>query len=332
MNKIKSLIVIILASMVMFSCEKETEEPTLNNSTTMSTNDLTVYNKIISFKGKLDAVRANDGLITKTGEQPLSVDSTVWYLEALLNFTKARAEIFYNTNTIDSVFKTITLNENELVEWDDMLEMYDALEDSIDTKLAEIETETKVLKLADISVETLDGVVTIKMVTVIYWVIPGCPLSNTETSWFWGKKLGTCNGDYSGVYDATDRLEYVANGNGTSLVSGSCYFTDIDCSEQFFLDYPHNNNDVLSYGVSNHYLFYYVDNTNNFEPCFIPSDLSYFISGVNFVVNDMLPFGYDKLHTDVSWSQTQPLSGLATAKWHNVRLTFGIYHNGYPID
>ncbi|MCK5536860.1 MAG: hypothetical protein KAI79_08535 [Bacteroidales bacterium] len=153
MNKIKSLIVIILASVLMFSCEKETEEPTINTNTTMSAEDLAVFNKIVSFRSKLASIRANDGLSTKSGEQPLTVDSAVWYIEASLNLMNESYDPSnYNKSVIDTASEEITLTDG-MVSWEDMRVTYDAFVLDINETYVNIPQEIKQVKVVDVFID-----------------------------------------------------------------------------------------------------------------------------------------------------------------------------------
>ena len=97
----------------------------------MSDEDVVVYNKIMTFKKKVDYIKKNPEY--KSGET-VTVDSAVWYLDATVNFTYTFAFESFDDFYTDSVFVEVPvaageINMNDLS--DAWFEMVDKIRENI---------------------------------------------------------------------------------------------------------------------------------------------------------------------------------------------------------
>ena len=80
---------VMTVAVTINSCTKqESSEQSFNSQQSehpqMTEEDISIYNRIVNFKKKVDYIKENPGY--KSGEL-LEVDSAVWLMEALFNYT-----------------------------------------------------------------------------------------------------------------------------------------------------------------------------------------------------------------------------------------------------
>ena len=96
--KLSSLsLAVLLVAAVIYSCSKQDQAEPAGSATEISQSeaDILIENKIRAFKDKMELLRENPSY--KSGET-MSVDSAVWYMEAVSNYTYSQITNTYEKN------------------------------------------------------------------------------------------------------------------------------------------------------------------------------------------------------------------------------------------
>jgi hypothetical protein len=220
-----------------------------------------VITRIKNFDAKM---RSN----LKAGEK-ISIDSSVWNLEALQNLTYAFPDSAMNDFKVMKSNYTIGIDDNGMVLMSDVQSVYTQMEDSLLYKYGQITSDAKVLRFSDVALDSIVGRTAYLSATfgfafnILSFYLP----FEDDDDWLWGTltqtygdpPLGKCNGTEYGVSDGSDELQRRLN-NPYLLFDGQYTFTDLetveatgyDYNERLYVgwDYPENNcltNDLLDY-------------------------------------------------------------------------------------
>jgi hypothetical protein len=193
---------IIVSVLIFNSCSKQEladKSVTGKQEVIMSKQDITVYNKIMDFKKKVDYIKDNPGY--KSGDE-MSVDSAVWYLETTINYNYGHPDGKYNEiyNHADSVY----LNNSSIGEatLNDVVLVYDLIISKISDYYYSINEDQKDFILTDISeAETQNGQTKIFFTESVgsAWYNYLYPFDETDYLYF-GQGMVKC-GPYSGYFD-----------------------------------------------------------------------------------------------------------------------------------
>lgn len=197
------------------SCKKETDQTNQPVNKPTAT-DYKMHRIIEAFKSDLKSQ-------LKESEE-ISIDSVIWYVEASLNETYARADNSKEQVWIDSAFVDIPLTDNKMVLLSDVTVAYNTLIGELTEHYYAV-TGEKGLILVDISLlSTLDGKITIRMKDyVANKPVPPTPNAWTfgpSDHWYWGGGLGKCTESGFQGLDASTQITSYANhslpGNGST--------------------------------------------------------------------------------------------------------------------
>jgi hypothetical protein len=297
---------IIVSVLIFNSCSKQEladKSVTGKQEVIMSKQDITVYNKIMDFKKKVDYIKDNPGY--KSGDE-MSVDSAVWYLETTINYNYGHPDGKYNEiyNHADSVY----LNNSSIGEatLNDVVLVYDLIISKISDYYYSINEDQKDFILTDISeAETQNGQTKIFFTESVgsAWYNYLYPFDETDY-WYFGQGMGKC-GPYSGYFDedaATkifDLLPYyqpiydpgpgymVVYSDVETIISKILFDEDPD----FFrnADDPEPVDNWLDY-----YMFYasseYGDlNLDENEECLDTLEMNFYFNGVQTMIYNKFP-------------------------------------------
>lgn len=205
--------IVAAAIMVMvFACSKEnaTHKPETKH-------ELTVYethiNKTLKdFKQKMEYVRANPQL--KSGES-VTADSTIWLLEATINFSHAFPNEFYNEFETDSLTLTVNRNADGTVDMNELTNKYDEMKQAVAEAYHNSGYEVKGLAVVDIEEATITAdqiEINVQVLTGEKSNEPSLPAFNGPFAegddWWYGMDEGMC---YQQVYtsDAAKEIRKV---------------------------------------------------------------------------------------------------------------------------
>ncbi len=188
---------LITAALTINSCTKqESSEQSLNSQQSehpqMTAEDISVYNRIVNFKKKVDYIKENPGY--KSGET-MSVDSAKWYLDAAFNLTYSFIFDSFTDFYTDSVFIEVTLTDGE-IDLNDLSASYFELYDKLHEVYDSFSGENKDLYSSNIEiVESKSEAVTFK--TTATFGDRGTSSGDEQPfiegdDWMWGEYQGLC--------------------------------------------------------------------------------------------------------------------------------------------
>ncbi len=274
------LFVVTLISfvIVLTMCKKRenvtsTQQPAKHE---LSQRDKKVLSLVEHFKANLNSK-------LKDGEE-ISIDSSIWYIESMLNVYYAR---FDSSSLIftDSTFVTIPLRSNNVVRMSDVNVACLALIDSLTVHYQKIQFNEKNVLLADISVTQVhNDYIIVKMVDVMgtnsYWT--PCPTFGTTDYWFWSGGEGKCDnfgGQFIGT-DASDKLYQYANQWIIERFPLGCY-TEVETIGPILPSDPNAQTTYNPCGFETSLLF--GDGSSTIpEPneCLSPDCMNYYLNGL----------------------------------------------------
>lgn len=271
----------------------------------------------------------------KTGET-LSVDSTIWYLETVLNATYARVETERKVLLTDSAFISIPLEDDGSVSIRSLYLAYDKLLDSLSTFYYSIPGEKSIIVNDVYQVNLTNSQLQIGM----NMILAQMPTQTTPINvwfeagddWIWGLGGGKCNNTLQGR-DAATELTTHANYSIPTAPSGQSYIWINIWNTQLLYpwDVPLPNGQTNPYGYGHYYLFDHGSNMNpEYHACLSFDQMNYYLQNLFDIGLLLQPPAKEPIHYFVD-SETD--SGIGY--WlhiHRARLTYGtrvvIY---YPV-
>jgi len=144
----------------------------------------------------------------KSGEN-ISVDSLVWYTEALENYNHARPDLAYENFVVSKTTYTATLDNGNL-SMEEAAALYSTMQTDLETELANLDPTDDKLKLTDIALDSIEGntaylsanrVFGLRLVSGIYEPF------DADDDWYWGYDQGRCDGTMADVSDASNEIQ-----------------------------------------------------------------------------------------------------------------------------
>ncbi len=260
-NSILYLISISFAVLLLASCSKEKIK---NDTGTLATDQRssTILKLIRAFDTKLST-----GF--KSGES-LSIDSAVWYAEALQNYNHARPDQQYEATKVSKQTYALTI-ENGQLGMDDMATLYQNIDNDRVQQMSALGEGDHYLKLTDVNIDSIVGTTAYLSSTNVFGLrlIEGLYLPFQEgDDWIWGTlgqdlgspPAGKCDGSMYGVSDASDELAWKLNHPAVStvpyvFVSCTTYTAvGFDYDERLYIGWNYPQNNCLTSDTLNYYL------------------------------------------------------------------------------
>jgi hypothetical protein len=324
MKKINLILLALLSSLFIFSCQKEKNGYDKSESSNeQSLKDAQLEKRILAFRAKIDLIRENQTL--KAGTEPMEVDSAIWFIEAASNLTYGDASTELNGFVADSSFIVVTITNGQIL-WSDVQVTYDKIIDSLSSHNANITANEKQLMFADVSLKATNDN------TAIFEVASGFGTDGTsgfgnDYPWYWGWELGRCDGTGLGVgQDAADKIAYLAN-MLISVPAGSSYYTDISYKWVNYWDVPTNSNPYGDY-----LLFHDFQETTLNHACLSTEEIGYYKNTLNTIGNMYKPSGKSTIRyflwDDTAFGLCDPSDCWDMA--HFAKVKYAIWHIGTP--
>ncbi len=321
-------------AVMLSSCKKDkpsqiTESPQTN----YTAEDIRIQNLILKFQNKIK----NNSF--KNGET-VSVDSAVWFLEAMMNFNYSTPDSSFVNLTVDTTFEFDLPVNNDLVDFSNLTEAAFAMESHILTYLNNMPNSIKFIIAADVSIKpnTLkDGTKTITITTGYgseYIINPGCytPFGANDF-WAHGFDWGGCGTNSATTSDAAKQIQYkINNPNCRPIdITISSYIVNVGIEDIVAWDYPNPNDtgypdnwlDCLMYHESDY------DNLLVIDGCLEPEEMNFYLQGTldvvdmiisekqNLYPNEEIVFVYLELNGEIA-------SGYdITTYFHEGQVTYG---------
>lgn len=284
MKKIIIYTLLFSSCLLVFNNCKKSEENIDSLNSKVSAEKNPVIQKIDSFRDKMNSSLKSGG--------SMSVDSSIWYLEALINYDIAYpdssakySESFYSNYTVP-------VGTNGLVTESDVQLVYNQMLDSISYQLSLINNDVKFLVFADIKLDRIENNTAyyvggfgygFQFILNTYWPF------NDDDDWIWGTITGPfsgmCDGTEIGVSDGSNELEWRINNPAAD--SPPVTYSNIETVEVYFLNCYYEEPPEL------HRVY---ENDDNLY-CLHDTELTELIQHAHYIIYD-----YNEIWNDDSWA------------------------------
>lgn len=227
-------IVSVLGIALLFSCQKEKG---IHDTAKLQTslNDDSMNNLIKSFKAKCEMNLSDPKL--KSGGSML-VDSAVFYIEAVLNYTYAIYDPPSNIVVFHSSIQVYPDPDGKLPD-EEVTKLYQQVSDTVTAHYANLQWNDKEIVLVDLGYSVNHDQTFITIYTGIGNPTPG---PSQSLDWLYGEMLGACYvGGYENTADAATRLQWTVHNImwDDPPIGHFYYFTNVTL-HQFYnpIEYP----------------------------------------------------------------------------------------------
>jgi hypothetical protein len=262
----------------------------------------------------------------------MSVDSVVWYIEALFNATYGFPDERYGKTQTDKTTVFINVNSNEKVSLDDVVIAFDEIINTVTQFYYQCNFEEKGFLLLDLSYgNTTENQLEIGLRSVIGEKSGEYDPFGPDDDWWYGKKKGDCEWNIGyGTTDAGMKLTEAINSNKPLVSPPPGYrfvYNSYDTINLFGHEYENDNGEKL---------IFYVENASGTftweEQCLKPEEMNFHFFGEREVIYNILPVEYNKpqnwtfMGCDLEGKQEpSPLGGIQTIH-HQNELTYALRH------
>ena len=201
-----SAVLLLLLAITFTRCQKQDLQ---QNQVDEQTVLYPTLNKILNFQQIVENP-------TSKNNDLMSIDSAVWYIEALLNYQYGiitdSSEVYYETKT-DSAFFNINTTAGK-IEIMDVVSAFYEIETVVVDGLKDIKHQNKRIDIIDIEYKN-EQFVAYFQYNYGEQIFGGKYLYNITDNWQWGHWLGNCAGQYSGEKDLrTEIVKWIKYNRG----------------------------------------------------------------------------------------------------------------------
>lgn len=313
-NYLTITIILVIALLIFYGCSKENSVNTVKQKNVFqpTEKDMQIENKILKFKSKTDFARNNPDL-KGTGDT-LTLEETIWNIEALLNYNYADASASFESFKRDSTIVKINLI-NGNVDIITATTVYDQIVDSLSAQFHQILSHKKHLVLANVSLKESDGQIATFNVTSGFGkgsINPWLSQFDDEDYWKWGlsddNMGGYCDGPNAGSQTGSDAAEQIESkiNHRISLPIGHNYFVEI--SEVYIdalsgeitfepngvnincpcCDLTNPNDTTPNDNIYDYYLFRSYSEYPNHHNCLTPNEMNFYLNGMETVTYNII--------------------------------------------
>ncbi len=272
------LATVTFAGLFMYACKKEK----LPQSSVPQKS--AIVEKITDFRNKIDRVRDNS--YTRSGNDNVTVDSAIWYLEAITNYTYSDPAYEYSQILEDSAIVSLPVT-NGLIDIANVQIAYDSLIQALATYNSNIEAANKRLLTTGVVLReeaTRSDEVSLKM---YYSFGTDTEVDNAASfSWRWAFGLGQCPGgsELPPPNDAAKRIAWRAN---LTLPTPPANVIYVDLSTEIV-----KPEDVIDEnGV--HMLYYKKEYGEFYHPCITREEILQYKDNVLVIGQEYKPYPKD---------------------------------------
>jgi hypothetical protein len=316
----KAIFCTLSIAFIFFACSKDRIEGKMPKQTSSNIANITQSSKvnddetiirINEFKQRLQQEEYSHGSFR--GGEPMTKETAVWNIEALLNATYSESDKTYALMDVKTSTISMPISNNQVSDAT-MLSVYNNAKQSLVTQFTVLNKSNRHVILLDVNVENITSTqVDLTVTSIIGYGTSSLvkPLTCTNVfgstdDWKWGFQGGKCENPVLGL-DATDKLEEAANLT-SPLNSGHIYYTNI---EKVIIDVTKqqpknliNPNDVLPKDNHRDYLVYKTYEAiamPNFEEtaCIDDADMNFYYCNLLDIINFATPTGKTFVSVDV---------------------------------
>jgi hypothetical protein len=328
MSKIKQLaLTLFVICVTIISCKKES---LLDNGSKLNPVDLKLSQMIARFK--------NNGRSHLKSVEKITIDSTVWYLEATANFTYGDGSKSTGKVITDSILISLPVDQQQEVNINDVWSKYEQMIDSIRTCYQKINDAEKQLIAIDVKVASLTESNITLHVTPTFAVGPlptnrPCDFDNT-TSYVWWSGCFPFPG-YTCPTDAAEEIEKRIMWC-RAIPYGNYWYEDVEVKQTPIAGFPNPNWP----GIPNYYeymLFYNTTTKPNCHGVLSPEECNFYLNGMKWVIYTQIALGgycppnKSFVNVDVFGDGLFPIG--SSAYFHKANITYGVLHvSPYPPE
>lgn len=271
----KNIIVLLVLSIVLFSCEKE-------NDTKMQ-KDLQLQQS--SIQGEMSAleIRINNFLEDMENEEEgsLSLDSAIYYLEAGFNYRYAnsgRDEELVATQ-VDTSYVEIQINSEGMCSYSSMNESFDDIYLVMYNVFDNLSFNEKALNILDISTQQTETGVQLRLIS--FWKYGSFTMTG---DWIWGFNGGKCSSPYY-LLDATDAIERRYELTSSTLLPYGIWH-NINMTPYYAAYEPIMCQNAPSnpFGYFDSWLFYYAKDIGS-TVCLLHDEIDFYVDNIPEVID-----------------------------------------------
>lgn len=305
MRKFKYIILSMgLFALMLNSCNKERQNQIVQNSdgkVYWTAEDLRIQNNILNFQNKINNNTFKNG-------ETISLDSAVWYLEALLNYNYSTPDSSFVNLTVDTTFEFNLPVNNDFVNYENVADVAFAMEEHVVDFLNNMPNSIKFIISADVRIKPSSfksGSSTISITTGYgseYIANTSCyPPFEENDYWAWGFDLGGCGANSATNSDAAEEIEYKIN-NPQCIQQGypGTYIAENLPIDVWAWDYPNPNDDTPGDNWLDCLLYYEDDYIYPIDGCLEPTEMNFYLQGTLDVVQTELA-NIQNQHPNENW-------------------------------
>lgn len=305
MKRMKLLAIGMLTISLLFCISCSKQDSVLNpyeqtEKFTMSEADISIMNKIITFKEKVKFIKENPE--NKSGEVMMS-DDAIWNMETLFNVTYGFPNEQYGATKADTTILQINVNNDGEVILIDVVNKYDEIVNIVTQYYYNCGFENKGFLLLDLE----KGDISNGQMKIILRSVTGKKDENWEPfgpddDWLYGYSLGRC--DYTqDTTDAAEEIQKAVNGNKPLIYPQPGYRFVYIIDDQIAIDYE----DITDYptpenpppaNYMDYLIFYCTQAAGTFTPgvedCLSPDEMNFHFEGEKTVIYEKLPIELNK--------------------------------------
>lgn len=298
---------IIIMVVILNSCSKqELSDNTFpgNYDAIMSEEDISIQNKIVAFRGKLDYYKENPEF--KSGEVMTS-EEAIWNLETMFNVSYGFPDEQYATTKADNAVIIIDIDDNGEVSLDDVVIKYDEIINLVTQLYNSSGFESKGFLLLDLeSGETINGQLEIELKAITGDKSESWEPFTEGEDWWYGNDAGKCDGTpFSDTTDAAELIEIALNSNKPLIYPPPGYrfiYIPDDLITKVGNEYPNPDNPDPLDNYTDYLIFYCstdVGEITEIEECLEYDEMNFHFQGGEIIIYNILP---EQLNKPSNWT------------------------------
>lgn len=292
--------------MIVLSCKKNIgdSDSIKSHSDQISESDQCVEQKILDFKSNLEKpLKSGSGY---------PIDTAVWYIEALANYTYSTIAHNLTGQAFDSVFIDVTLS-NGKVSFAEATSVYNEIIDSLTLQYENLPSQNLHLIFVDVfQRDSVAGNVTFGVLSLFGYgpVLNLGDFDEESDYWTFGWRQynsgGYCDGPYNGTQTNMDAAgiflprinaiigvpaqrhypttlaTLVIYSNGAVMEFSTGYYFDPPC------DFLNHSDPNPQDNIRDYLMYYNYSNFPNFGFCINPSDMKFYLDSTYFVASELI--------------------------------------------
>jgi len=266
----------------------------------------------------------------KNGEK-MSIDSTIWYLEATTNYTYGDGLKSTGKTETDSIFINLPIDSEQRTNVSDVWIIYNQMIDSILVHYQKLNDSEKQLIAVDVKVKEFTTANLALNVTTTFavGVLPAnhpCDFDNSASYMWWSGCF-----PYPGYVCPTDAAEEIEKRIiwCSAVPVGNYWFEEVEVKYVGGAEYPNPNWP----GIPNYYEYLMFFNTStkpNFHGLLSPEECNFYLNGTKWVIYTPVsqggkrPAGKSFISVNVIGDALYPLG--SSQYYHRANISYGILH------